>query len=327
MTLLNMLNFLPYDVDELHELLALFRVFPGDARAGAAAHLGRAGKNRQQAAAGGLGTWQPVPGRADETSPAYDRSANLKLIKDRSENIKLIKERAEMLADAERFGESGRNGPGAGGFDAQNALARLQERGGIGESGPQRVGRCQCRDQHIHLPRTSDIRCFPKMRDHVRNLLAASAYSDTLTVMRQLAYHALNLGVGGWSTKRILVVDDSRVVRKYVARLLEREGYTIDFAANGHEALAQMKKRFYDCVFMDLEMPGEGIMPRKNRAAVSFRDRFRVRATFPRLLVTTATQNRACAPPVMNGQDCTKALRNWEAAIDRSRRQMICAVR
>ena len=122
------------------------------------------------------------------------------------------------------------------------------------------------------------------MRDHVRNLLAASAYSDTLTVMRQLAYHALNLGVGGWSTKRILVVDDSRVVRKYVARLLEREGYTIDFAANGHEALAQMKKRFYDCVFMDLEMP------------------------------------------VMNGQDCTKALRNWEAAIDRSRRQMICAV-
>ena len=84
MTLLNMLNFLPYDVDELHELLALFRVFPGDARAGAAAHLGRSGKNRQQAAAGGLGTWQPVPGRTDETSPAYDRSANLKLIKDRS---------------------------------------------------------------------------------------------------------------------------------------------------------------------------------------------------------------------------------------------------
>ena len=128
MTLLNMLNFLPYDVDELHELLALFRVFPGDARAGAgaAAQAGRSGKSRQQALTGGLGTWQPVPGRAFEvggetpvranelppthllatahqpprmysvppaqhhppprvkqTSPAYDRSANLKLIKDR----------------------------------------------------------------------------------------------------------------------------------------------------------------------------------------------------------------------------------------------------
>ena len=48
---------------------------------------------------------------------------------------------------------------------------------------------------------------------------------------------------------------DSRVVRKFVARMLERAGYSVDFAADGHKALTLMKKQFYDCVFMDLDMP------------------------------------------------------------------------
>eukprot|EP00622_Pseudochattonella_farcimen_P000756 FR735310.1.p1 GENE.FR735310.1~~FR735310.1.p1 ORF type:complete len:196 (+),score=25.62 FR735310.1:90-590(+) len=93
------------------------------------------------------------------------------------------------------------------------------------------------------------------MKSRVRGLLAQEDFGATLSLMRQLAYHSLNLGVGGWSTKRVLVVDDSRVVRKFVARMLERAGYSVDFAADGHKALTLMKKQFYDCVFMDLDMP------------------------------------------------------------------------
>ena len=37
--------------------------------------------------------------------------------------------------------------------------------------------------------------------------------------------------------------------------MLERAGYLVDSAADGHKALTLMKKQFYDCVFMDLEMP------------------------------------------------------------------------
>lgn len=44
--------------------------------------------------------------------------------------------------------------------------------------------------------------------------------------------------------------------RKYVARLLERQGYQVECASSGLDALELMKKNFYDCVFLDLEMPG-----------------------------------------------------------------------
>jgi len=54
---------------------------------------------------------------------------------------------------------------------------------------------------------------------------------------------------------RILVVDDSAVVRARLTRLLKPEGYTVDVAEDGVEALERLSSAFYDVMITDLEMP------------------------------------------------------------------------
>ncbi|OGW34219.1 MAG: hypothetical protein A2X58_06725 [Nitrospirae bacterium GWC2_56_14] len=54
---------------------------------------------------------------------------------------------------------------------------------------------------------------------------------------------------------RILVVDDSISIRKYVQRFLDRVGYDVEVAPDGMEALNIMGKAKFDAVISDLEMP------------------------------------------------------------------------
>lgn len=53
----------------------------------------------------------------------------------------------------------------------------------------------------------------------------------------------------------ILVAEDDQPQRSILARILESEGYEVDQAANGREALALSSEREYDLVLMDLKMP------------------------------------------------------------------------
>ncbi len=54
---------------------------------------------------------------------------------------------------------------------------------------------------------------------------------------------------------RILVVDDERNIRKNLSMVLEAEGYKVDTAANGDDALLRVKESHYDVVFVDIQMP------------------------------------------------------------------------
>ncbi len=54
---------------------------------------------------------------------------------------------------------------------------------------------------------------------------------------------------------RVLVVDDSISIRKYVQRFLDRSGYEVDTATDGMNALDVLSKAKYDAVITDLEMP------------------------------------------------------------------------
>ncbi len=54
---------------------------------------------------------------------------------------------------------------------------------------------------------------------------------------------------------RILVVDDSISIRKFVQRFLDRVGYEVEVAADGMAALGVMGKAKFDVVITDLEMP------------------------------------------------------------------------
>ncbi|MCT2399625.1 response regulator [Novosphingobium mangrovi (ex Huang et al. 2023)] len=56
-------------------------------------------------------------------------------------------------------------------------------------------------------------------------------------------------------TRRCLLVDDSRVIRKVARRILETLGYEIAEAENGEEALAKCKTAMPDLILLDWNMP------------------------------------------------------------------------
>ena len=55
---------------------------------------------------------------------------------------------------------------------------------------------------------------------------------------------------------RILVVDDEQSMRNFLEIMLRREGYVVDLAANGDEAVGFVEKKIYDLVITDIIMPG-----------------------------------------------------------------------
>ncbi len=54
---------------------------------------------------------------------------------------------------------------------------------------------------------------------------------------------------------RILIVDDELVVIKSAQRVLKGEGYEVDGALGGREAIVKIEQSGYDLVFTDLKMP------------------------------------------------------------------------
>lgn len=56
---------------------------------------------------------------------------------------------------------------------------------------------------------------------------------------------------------RILIVDDEDRIRRLLRMYLERENYVIDEAENGIEALEMALNNDYNCILLDLMMPGK----------------------------------------------------------------------
>jgi two-component system, OmpR family, response regulator MprA len=54
---------------------------------------------------------------------------------------------------------------------------------------------------------------------------------------------------------RILVVDDERPVREALERALRLEGYEVEAAADGQEALLALARRSVDAIVLDVLMP------------------------------------------------------------------------
>ena len=56
--------------------------------------------------------------------------------------------------------------------------------------------------------------------------------------------------------QRILIVDDSPTERYYLSDILVRNGYTVDVAESGEEALLKLRAEKPDLILMDVVMPG-----------------------------------------------------------------------
>lgn len=55
--------------------------------------------------------------------------------------------------------------------------------------------------------------------------------------------------------KKVLVVDDSVVVRSHLSKLISQKGHLVDTAINGKEALEKATNTNYDAITMDVNMP------------------------------------------------------------------------
>jgi DNA-binding NtrC family response regulator len=53
---------------------------------------------------------------------------------------------------------------------------------------------------------------------------------------------------------RILVVDDDESIRKVLETILEDEGYVVDTAKNGREAIRKSKVKFYNLALIDIRL-------------------------------------------------------------------------
>jgi two-component system NtrC family sensor kinase len=57
------------------------------------------------------------------------------------------------------------------------------------------------------------------------------------------------------SAKTILLVDDNEGNAKALARLLRRDGHSVDIRGDGHEALETLNQQLYDLIICDVHMP------------------------------------------------------------------------
>ncbi len=60
------------------------------------------------------------------------------------------------------------------------------------------------------------------------------------------------------STSRILVVDDEPQIRRVLRTTLSAEGYEIQDARNGEDALKAVREHRFDLILLDINMPGIG---------------------------------------------------------------------
>ena len=57
------------------------------------------------------------------------------------------------------------------------------------------------------------------------------------------------------SGERILITDDSEMVRKSLSTILSGAGYEVSEASNGFETLKKLKAEEHDILLLDLQMP------------------------------------------------------------------------
>jgi len=57
---------------------------------------------------------------------------------------------------------------------------------------------------------------------------------------------------------RILIVDDDESIRKVLSTILEEEGYIVDAAMNGKDAIKKSNEKFYNLALIDIRLPDVG---------------------------------------------------------------------
>jgi DNA-binding response OmpR family regulator len=55
---------------------------------------------------------------------------------------------------------------------------------------------------------------------------------------------------------KILVIDDDEMTRHFLSHILAQQGFLLETAADGEQALTLLKEKQFDIILLDIEMPG-----------------------------------------------------------------------
>jgi len=55
--------------------------------------------------------------------------------------------------------------------------------------------------------------------------------------------------------EKILLVDDDMALNETIAQILEKEGYALDIACSGEDALDKIRNHVYNLVILDIQLP------------------------------------------------------------------------
>jgi two-component system response regulator PilR (NtrC family) len=108
---------------------------------------------------------------------------------------------------------------------------------------------------------------------------------------------------------RILVVDDNESIRKVLTMILEEEGYAVDVAKNGREAIQKCKVKFYNLALIDIRLPdikGVKLLTRMKDTTPTMRKI--IITGYPSLKNAVEALNRGAHAYVMKPFDVTKVL-------------------
>jgi CheY-like chemotaxis protein len=115
-------------------------------------------------------------------------------------------------------------------------------------------------EQQLERLKATAAEMIEQEDDPMHHEVILTQYAEaSLTVLRQLKYRCMQSGYDGWRQgshkRKILVVDDSLLTRKMIARAFEKANFIVDTATNGQEGVEKLKASIYDIAFMDIQMP------------------------------------------------------------------------
>ncbi|MBK5268921.1 MAG: response regulator transcription factor [Acidimicrobiia bacterium] len=81
---------------------------------------------------------------------------------------------------------------------------------------------------------------------------------------------------------RVMIVDDEPTIREVMTTYLQRDGFLVDTAATGAEAVAKLRKGLPDLLILDLMLPGVG--------GLNILKELRTNSTVPVIVLTARTE-------------------------------------
>lgn len=98
----------------------------------------------------------------------------------------------------------------------------------------------------------------------------------------------------GQSINKILVVDDTEIIRDLLAEVLSEDGYDVDKAHDGIEAIELVGQNNYDLVFCDVHMPRQnGLITARKILEMSTSTKVVMTDSYPDKLAKSAQEEGA----------------------------------